>query len=466
MRFTVLLWAGLGLGLSGAASGGISGIAPDDSSHPNIENIASVISSSVKGFSSGGTGPEPLTDLLNNLKKEISPSGPAPVDTIEKAFDVIQVKFSGQGRKTIIDSAANLAGSGLVSTKSLDSLSTCAGSDVDSHAYENGKAPDIPIYPSKSPNDAPYSLDEIALRSAIHFPDAFEYCQGEKKPVILVPGTSVPARVGFNSTLAKLLAATTYADPLWINIPNASHGDIQINSEYVAYAINYVSAICQGHNVSVITWSQGSINTQWSLKYWPSTRDVVEDFIAISPDFGGTILAEFICPPLQLALFCTPAFAQQASKSTFLDVLRSNGGDSAYVPTTTIYSAFDDIVQPMSGLLASGLMRDERNIGVTNNEMQEVCFGRPAGGIYTHTTSLINPLTWALIQDALLNPGPGNTERIGHLEKGVCNKFIPDELDIDDFFDTVGLIFIFLGEAVKYTEKTNVEPAIKDYAKI
>ncbi|OJD20946.1 hypothetical protein ACJ73_07714 [Blastomyces percursus] len=463
MRLAVFLWAGVGL--SAAASAGTSGIAPDDSSHPNIENITSAISSSVERPSLGGTGVEPLTDLLNNLKKEMSSPGTAPTDTIEKAFDVIQTKSRGQGRKNIIDSAANLAGSGLVSAKSLDFLSTYAESDVDSHAYENGKTPNIPIYPSKSPNDASYSLDEIALRSAIQFPDVFEYCQGDKKPVILVPGTSVPARVGFNSTLAKLLAATTYADPLWINIPNASHADIQSNSEYVAYAINYVSAVCRGQNVSVITWSQGSVNTQWSLKYWPSTREVVEDFIAVSPDFGGTILAEFICPPLQLALFCTPAFAQQASRSTFLDVLRSNGGDSAYVPTTTIYSAFDDIVQPMSGLQASGLMRDERNIGVTNNEMQKVCPGRPAGGIYTHTTSLINPLTWALIQDALLNPGPGNPKRIEHLEMGVCNKFIPDELDINDFFDTVGLIFIFLGEAVKYTEKTNVEPVIKDYAR-
>ncbi|PGH08430.1 hypothetical protein GX51_01257 [Blastomyces parvus] len=460
MRLTAFLWVGLGLS---AASGEISGSAPDDSSHPNKENIVSPISSSVEGFSLGGTGAEPL-ELLNHLKKKISSPDTAPADTIEKAFDVIQAKFSGQGRKNIIDLAANLASSGLISSKSLDYLNTSAGCDVDT--YRNEKTPDIPIYPSKSPNDAPYSLDEIELRSAIHFPDAFEYCQGEKKPVILVPGTSVPARVGFNSTLAKLLGATTYADPLWINIPNASHGDIQINSEYVAYAINYVSAICQGHNVSVITWSQGSINTQWSLKYWPSTRDIVEDFIAVSPDFGGTILGELICPPLELALFCTPAFAQQASKSTFLDVLRSNGGDSAYVPTTTIYSAFDDIVQPMSGLRASGIMRDERNIGVTNNEMQKVCFGRPAGRIYTHTTSLINPLTWALIQDALLNPGPGNAERIEHLEKGVCNKFIPDELDLGDFFDTVGLLFTFLGEAVKYTEKTNVEPVIKDYAKI
>ncbi|KAL2370252.1 hypothetical protein RJZ57_005325 [Blastomyces gilchristii] len=106
----------------------------------------------------------------------------------------------------------------------------------------------------------------------------------------------------------------------------------------------------------------------------------------------------------------------------------------------------------MSGLQASSLMRDERNICVTNNEMQKS--NQP-------TYMGADPGCFAL-----LNPGPGNTERIGHLEKEVCDKFVPDELDIDDLFDTVGLVFIFLGEAVNYTEKTNMEPATKGYTEI
>jgi hypothetical protein len=49
-------------------------------------------------------------------------------------------------------------------------------------------------------------------------------------------------------------------------------------------------------NVSVISWSQGGLDTQWALKYWPSTRDVTSNFIAQSPDFHGTVLAYILCP--------------------------------------------------------------------------------------------------------------------------------------------------------------------------
>lgn len=49
-------------------------------------------------------------------------------------------------------------------------------------------------------------------------------------------------------------------------------------------------------NVSVISWSQGGLDTQWAVKYWPSTRNVTSNFIAQSPDFHGTVLAYITCP--------------------------------------------------------------------------------------------------------------------------------------------------------------------------
>jgi hypothetical protein len=48
---------------------------------------------------------------------------------------------------------------------------------------------------------------------------------------------------------------------------------------------------CNNQNVSVITWSQVSLNMQWAMKYWPSTRAVVSNFVPVSPDLKGSTVA-------------------------------------------------------------------------------------------------------------------------------------------------------------------------------
>jgi hypothetical protein len=70
--------------------------------------------------------------------------------------------------------------------------------------------------------------------------------------------------------------------------------DAQVNAENVAYDINYISTLCADNLLAVISWSQGGLNTQWALKYWPSTRAVVKDFIAINPVFHGTLVRSLV----------------------------------------------------------------------------------------------------------------------------------------------------------------------------
>lgn len=105
----------------------------------------------------------------------------------------------------------------------------------------------------------------------------------------------------------------------------------------------------------MIAWSQGNIDVQWAFKYWPSTRKITSDHVAISPDYAGTVLADFICPT---GLSCDPAVFQQRylSDSNFITTLRADNGDSAYVPTTTVYSGLlDEIVEPQQGTGASAV---------------------------------------------------------------------------------------------------------------
>jgi hypothetical protein len=280
---------------------------------------------------------------------------------------------------------------------------------VDSSSNKNPINPTTPVYPQKASGDAPYSIDENTLRSAIYIPSTFGYGKSGKQPVLMVPGTALPGGTTYSNAFEKLLASSSYADPVWVNIPGYSLGDAQVNAEYVAYAINYLSGISDQKNISVVSWSQGGINVQWSLKYWASTRSVVSDFVALAPDFKGTTEADLICSGLTLPL-CTPSIKQQSNKSKFISVLRNNGGDSAYVPTTTFYSATDEIVQPQTGTGASSYLLDARNVGVTNNQVQALCPGTIQ--VVLHEGVLYNAVAWALIEDALNHDGPGNPSRL------------------------------------------------------
>ncbi|KAF2395569.1 alpha/beta-hydrolase [Trichodelitschia bisporula] len=312
--------------------------------------------------------------------------------------------------------------------------------------------PSVSVYPKKASGDAPYSTPEGTLRRAIQIPAGFTY--GRKQPVILVPGTGTKGCLTFTGNFIKLLSGTSYADPVWLNIPHFLLDDVQTNAEYVAYAINYISAISGKKNVAVIGWSQGNILSQWALKYWPSTRSVVSDLISMSPDFHGSAGSTLLCVD-----GCAPAIIQQDYNSQLIAALRSNGGDSGYVPTTSIYSAADQVVQPQSGTGASAYLKDARNVGVTNNELQVIC---PNVGNVTHEGVLYNGLAVALALDALQNAGPGQTSRLNL--NTVCNQTAAPGLTLADIVSTENTIPIATIAIMLYPNKVIAEPALMAYA--
>ena len=316
------------------------------------------------------------------------------------------------------------------------------------------------IFPSKGPSDAPYSLSDDQLRATIHFPD--EYTYGKKSPVLIVPGSGAASHVIYQSNLFKLLGEdSSYADIVWIDNPQLGLGDAQVNAEYIAYAINFISGVSNNANVSVIAWSQGTVDTQWALKYWPSTNSIVSNFVALSPGFYGTQNANWICAKYP-GIACDPSLTQLNSTSNFISTLRSNGGDSAYVPTTTIYSSGDQIIRPQSGSGASGLLSDGRHVGVSNYEIQTVCAGQPGGSPYTHEGVLFSPLAMALIEDALTKPGPGSTSRLDL--QTVCSAYAAPGLALSDVLATES-VFVAQGyNMLAYEPKVISEPPLMTYA--
>lgn len=318
----------------------------------------------------------------------------------------------------------------------LTNVAATYSAGINSENNYNPRDPFPRVYPYKAPGDAPYDLSESQLRRVIYIPSTFTY--GKKPPVILVPGTGSKGGLTFGSNFIKLFQGVNYADPVWLNIPDFLLDDAQVNAEYVAYAMNYISGIAN-KKVSVIAWSQGNLDTQWAFKYWPSTRLVTNNLISISPDFHGTQLAYFACPGVPGQVTCTPSLIQQEYNSNFVTTLRRNGGDSAYVPTTTIYSATDEIVQPQSGTGASAYINDARRVGVTNAQVQVVCAGKAGGGAYTHEGILYHPLAFALAVDALQNGGPGSLSRT-NAANNACNNFVTPGLSAADVLATEGEI--------------------------
>ncbi|KAL2824995.1 alpha/beta-hydrolase [Aspergillus pseudoustus] len=335
------------------------------------------------------------------------------------------------------------------------------GPDINSFKNQHPD-PEITIFPSASADDAAYSLEEGPLRSAIFIPDEFKFgCDG-KTPVILVPGTGTYGGEAFAHNFTKLLKASSFGDPVWLNIPGRMCDSSPVNAQYVAYAIQYISTRSQ-KQVAAIGWSQGNLSIQWTLKYWPSTRAKVSNFIALSADFAGTIEAWGLTP-FSHAVPGTPAVWHQRRNADFIATLRSNGGDSAYVPTTSIYSATDEVVQPQSGHRASALMHDARGVGVMNCELQVAARFKPAGLIYTHESVMSNALAWALAEDAIRNGGPGRYERI-EMDK-VCMHTKAPGLSMLDVAGTQALTATALKNILLYMPKPWSEPVLPLYATV
>ena len=427
-----------------------------------VGGVLSLVGSALNDVNSAikAGNPTALSSALVKIQPTAKPTN------IQQVLSKQQSIWASPTRSDIYGGIATQVANGLGPV--LDgTLSTAlqGGLPVGENSVSNSNKAVSGLYP-KSTSDAPYSVPEAQLRAAIYFPPGYTY--GSKTPVLFVPGTGAYGGTNFANNLRKLLTGQSFADPVWVNVPGAMLGDAQINSEYIAYAIQYVSAVSKNKKIAVISWSQGGLDTQWVLKYWPSTRKIVQDFLPVSPDFAGTVFANALCLSAnsQLgAVLCDPSVIQQQRTSNYIQQLRKNGGDKAFVPTTTFYSGlFDEIVEPQQGNAASAyLPSGGAGAPASNNEVQTICANQPGGSFYGHAGVLFNPLTYALIVDALKNPGTtGQVSRINR--QSVCANYAAPGLDLDDVLATSGLIPVAGVLLLAYPQKQLTEPPLKTYA--
>ncbi|KAJ1322930.1 triacylglycerol lipase [Microdochium nivale] len=391
---------------------------------------------------------------LQNLAPEQRPG------SIEEVMAALQAVTSARPA-TIIEYNAQLIARGILSGTVQDLLDFANGAvSAEGSSNNVNPVPSRSVYPKAKSCDAPYRVSEEKLRAAIHIPSTFTF--GRKRPVILVPGTGNTGYITFSGNFIPLLTGVGWADPVWLNVPGLLLDDAQVNAEYVAYAINYIAAVTSRSDLGIIAWSQGNLDSQWAYKYWPSTRGVVTDHVAISADYAGTVVANAASLLVPL-LTNDPSVLQQEAGSKFVTLLRQGGGDSAYVPTTSLYSGFfDEIVQPQSGTGASAFLR-----GATNVEVQQACGGKGlAGTIYTHESMLANPLVFAMAKDALTHDGPGQLSRVEGGLDAVCKPYLAPGLGLDDLLLTENAILVAGLTLVLYPNKVATEPPLKSYATV
>lgn len=424
-------------------------------------------------------GPEPIPDPLFN------PIGGIANGVKDKLADIASKLANTKPKATptsVEDAVSTLKGifgpkpTGLVSNglKFLTSGLQVEGTEgvtIDSPAppgninsFQNtNPAPPQAIFPKADPQDPPFTKTENELRSALFIPATFQAADKTSPPVLLVPGTGAFGGVNFEGNMIKILAQNrSVGQAAWLNIPGAMLDDVQTNAEFIAYGVNYIASIT-GAQVSVVGWSQGNLAAQWALQYWPSVLASTKQLVAFSPDFHGTVIANIADLPIVDKIPLPPSILQQQFNSDLVKTLRAGGGDAAYVPTTTLYSAvFDEIVQPQAGTAASAFLLDSRNVGVSNNEIQSVCPGTPAGDFGTHESLLFNGLTTALAVDALAVGGPADPKRLDLA--AVCQQLAHPALDVKDVTQTEGLIPLAALNVLEFQPGVTKEPKIRAYA--
>ncbi|KAJ5295300.1 hypothetical protein N7508_010121 [Penicillium antarcticum] len=425
-------------------------------------DLISSLSNTIKSIGYLGQGITQDLALLVSTLDDVENGKIDPVTTIEEALGSLG-NVRNASEVGLIGVAIDVVKNGLAPKNVLDLVQGLTASSLNSMENENLREPESTIFPKKASSDAPYDISEEKLRSSIYIPEEFQYGANGKRPVLLVPGTANPAGTTYYFNYEKLFNQSNFADSVWLNIPDNTLGDIQVTAEYIAYAINYISGITGNTKIGVLAWSQGSIDVQWALKYWPSTWDSVSDFLSISGEFHGSLSEELCLVPNTL---CKPALRQQSYDSNLITTLRAGDGDSAYVPTTSVYSGIDELVAPQVGPEASARLKDVRGVGVTNTQIQLACPGKPAGTLYTHDPLLFNSLVYALFADALTHDGPADLSRVD-LDT-VCNQLIAPGLVLTDMLGSEVEAYVYnaIDSSTYKGSASSEEPPIKEYARI
>ncbi|GAC1436676.1 MAG: hypothetical protein NVSMB51_08600 [Solirubrobacteraceae bacterium] len=246
----------------------------------------------------------------------------------------------------------------------------------------------------------PLSIPAATLAASLN-------CQGAVTnaavpPVLLNPATGVTPDQNYSWNWERALTALGIP---WCayTAPEHTLGDIQTSGEYLVYAIRTMYAMAH-RKIDILGHSQGGMSMRWALRFWPDTRDMVDDIVGWSGSNHGTTVATPGCA----AFGCPAAVWQQGAGANFVQALNSSAETFPGISYTQIYTHTDEVVQPNSGPDASAALHTGQG-QITNVATQDVC---PLD-LYEHLyVGTVDAVAYALTIDALTHAGPANPQRI------------------------------------------------------
>src|SRR3546814_360845 len=150
---------------------------------------------------------------------------------------------------------------------------------------------------------------------------------------------------------------------------------MQVSAEYVVNALRRIRAD-SGRKVAMIGHSQGVTVPRWALKWWPSARDAVDDFVMeAGPNHGTTAVGSLpaLVPQLTAGMVDLPeVFYQFSPDSNFVAALNADDETPGDISYTSLYSGFyDELVEPAAPVPTAALDFQKDNPQVANILLQD-----------------------------------------------------------------------------------------------
>lgn len=280
------------------------------------------------------------------------------------------------------------------------------------------------------------------------------------EPVLLNPATGVTPDQNYSWNYER--AFTAQRRP-WcaVTMPGRTLDDIQVAGEYLVYAIRHMYRVAH-RRIAVLGHSQGGMSMRWALRFWPDTRTMVDDVIGMAGSNHGSTAVGFCRPGVTR---CPAAVWQQAAGARFIAALNSYAETFAGVSYTEIFSHTDEVVTPNSTDATSSSALHTGAGAITNVATQDIC---PLDVDEHLTVGTIDPVTYALVMDALTHAGPALPSRIN---RSVCLRLYQpgvDPLDAGTYLQTLaaapGLLAVQTpGINVVGVPEFAAEPALRCY---
>jgi hypothetical protein len=294
-------------------------------------------------------------------------------------------------------------------------------------------------------------VDPQRLAAALSCPSVFTHLESHE-PVLLVHGTAVTPEEHWGFNYVPYLREAGF-DECTVRLPDRALGDIQVTSEYVVYALRFMArrtgALAEpahARKIDVVGHSQGALQPRWALKFWPSLRDIVDDYVGMSGPNHGDVYANAGCSGGS----CIPAWWQYSIGSRFLAALNRGDETPGEVSYTTVWSQNDNLVQPYT----SPPLKDASNVMI-----QDLCPGRPV----EHLGTVSDAVAFAVVMDALTHHGPAKPSRFFRPE--LCAETYMPGVDPVSASSGAALAYWNAVTAIQFHGKTDHEPPLKWYAR-